>query len=102
MFRLLLFTVLSLPVVGWAQSNTANLEVINPPLRINAAFSGLMLRNETEFLTPEGILDTLPPEVVLQPVLPFYATLEPAAGPDSPLTESPIPETPSLSPTTTP
>ena len=49
-----------------------------------------MLRNDTEFLTPEGILDTLPPQQALAPVVPYEVpldTIEPAAGPATSPTE---------------
>ncbi|RYG59918.1 MAG: hypothetical protein EON60_08940 [Alphaproteobacteria bacterium] len=76
----LAFTLL--PLASWAQINAvADLEIPNPPIRSQSVFNGQMLGAETEFLTPDGILETLPaPQQAYVPV----EDIEPAAGFEQP------------------
>ncbi|RYG61089.1 MAG: hypothetical protein EON60_04810 [Alphaproteobacteria bacterium] len=76
-----------LPVATWAQINTvADLEIPNPPIRAQSVFNGQMLGAETEFLTPNGILEALPaPQQTYVPI----EAIEPAAGFEAPPTTEP-------------
>lgn len=80
--KLALITALSLaPLTTWAQINAAaDLEVPNPPIRAQSVLNGQMFGSETEFLTPEGIIDTLPPRQ--QAYVPLEE-IAPAAGPET-------------------
>jgi hypothetical protein len=73
------------PGLLWAQPGFDTSTEARTPMRTQAAFSGTFLTNDTEFLTPGGILDTLPPQPALIPL----ETLEPAAGPETSPTEFP-------------
>jgi hypothetical protein len=128
-FIILLCTLL--PAGVWAVSNNAAapLEVPDPPMNTSGSFSGNLLAQDAEFLTPGGVQSTMPerdplsalppifspivpplmpaalPEMAITPALPAVA-IEPAAGPASPLPdvglfmEAPEVPTPTVIPAT--
>jgi hypothetical protein len=56
------------------------LDTFTEPLRAQSVFNGTMLPIETEYLTPEGIIDDLPALHAQTPTFDFH-DIEPAAGP---------------------
>ncbi len=80
-FLLAIFT--ALPLVTWAQVGGRGLDIPPSPIRAQSLLNGQMIVTDTEFLTPDGIIDTLPQ--LQQAYVPTYEELEPAAGPDATL-----------------
>ena len=74
----LLLSVLALP--AWAQGWSAVLQPSPVPLNANASFNGDILTDDTEFLTPEGIQETIDTPMISAEDMAAIHDVEPAAG----------------------